>query len=208
MAKFGRKEIREIIGEGCTDEMENRLVALHLSVTDPMKDDIAKYKAQAEQLETVQKELDGLKAKGDYKDRYEAEHKAFEDYKNAQAQKETQAAKEKAAKTFFEGKGITGTNLDIALKGAKDEIAALELEDGKIKDNKALADLVSGTYAGLVVTQRKQGANPATPPANNGGTLKSREDIYKRDDKGRFLMDSTQRQEALAKLIADEQQKG
>lgn len=169
MAKFGRKEIREIIGEACTDEMENRLVALHLSVTDPMKDDIAKYKAQAEQLETVQKELDGLKAKGDYKERYEAVTKEFADYKNAQAQKETQAAKEKAARAYFEGKGITGANLDIAMRGAKDEISGLELDGDNIKDAKALSDLVSGTYAGLIVTKTTQGAATATPPANTGG---------------------------------------
>lgn len=201
MAKFGRKEIREIIGEGCTDEMENRLVALHLSVTDPMKDDIAKYKAQAEQLETVQKELDGLKAKGDYKERYEAVTKEFADYKNAQAQKETQAAKEKAAKAYFEAKGITGANLDIAMRGAKDEISGLELDGDNIKDAKALSDLVSGTYAGLIVTKTTQGATTATPPTNTGGTLKSRAEIYARDEHGRFKLDASQRQEALAKLI-------
>lgn len=201
MAKFGRKEIREIIGEACTDEMENRLVALHLSVTDPMKDDIAKYKAQAEQLEAVQKELDGLKAKGDYKERYEAEHKAFADYKNAQAQKETQAAKEKAAKAYFEAKGITGANLDIAMRGAKDEISGLELDGDNIKDAKALSDLVSGTFAGLIVTKTTQGATTATPPTNTGGTLKSRAEIYARDEHGHFKLDASQRQEALAKLI-------
>lgn len=195
MAKFGRKEIREIIGEGCTDEMENRLVALHLSVTDPMKDDIAKYKAQAEQLENVQKELDGLKAKGDYKERYEAEHQAFEDYKNAQAQKETQAAKEKAAKAYFEDKGITGANLDIAMRGAKDEISGLELDGDKIKDAKALSDLVSGTYAGLIVTKTTQGAATATPPANTGGgSGKTKEDILK-------IKDTSERQKAIAENI-------
>lgn len=201
MAKFGRKEIREIIGEGCTDEMENRLVALHLSVTDPMKDDIAKYKAQAEQLETVQKELDGLKAKGDYKDRYEAEHKAFEDYKKEQTDKEQHAAKEAAARAYFEGKGITGTNLEIAMKGAKDEIKALELDGDKIKDDKALADLVGGTYAGLVVSQAKKGADVAKPPANNGGTLKTKDEIYARDEHGRFKLDDIQRQQALSQLM-------
>lgn len=84
MAKFTRAEIRKIIGESCTDEIENQLVALHLGVVDPLKDDVTRYKADAEKLPGVQKELDDLKAQGDggYKAKYEAEHKAFGDYKN------------------------------------------------------------------------------------------------------------------------------
>ena len=50
MAKFARSEIRKIIGEACTEEMESSLVALHLGVVDPLKDDLAKYKALADQL--------------------------------------------------------------------------------------------------------------------------------------------------------------
>ncbi len=50
MAKFTRAEIRNILGEACTEEIENRLVALHLGVVDPLKDDLTKYKADAEKL--------------------------------------------------------------------------------------------------------------------------------------------------------------
>ena len=94
MAKFTRAEIRKIIGESCTDEIENQLVALHLGVVDPLKDDVTRYKADAEKLPGVQKELDDLKAQGDggYKAKYEAEHKAFGDYKaNVDAEKTTAA---------------------------------------------------------------------------------------------------------------------
>ena len=50
MAKFTRAEIRNILGDACTEEIENRLVALHLGVVDPLKDDLTKYKADAEKL--------------------------------------------------------------------------------------------------------------------------------------------------------------
>ena len=62
MAKFQRKDLRDIIGESCTEDIENRIMALHLGVVDQMKDDIAKYKAEAEKLPGVQKELDDMKA--------------------------------------------------------------------------------------------------------------------------------------------------
>ena len=79
----------------------------------------------------------------------------------------------------------------------------MELDGDKIKDTKSLDALVSGTYKGLVSTVKTQGANPANPPANNGGA-KTREDIYKKDDKGRYVMSTSERQNALAELMASE----
>ena len=172
MAKFTRAEIRNILGEACTEEIENRLVALHLGVVDPLKDDLTKYKADAEKLPGVQKELDDLKAAGDggYKEKYEKEHSDFEAFKTDITAKESKAAKEKAVRAYFESKNITGANLDLAMRGCGEEMAALELDGEKIKDTKSLDALVDGTYKGLVSTTQTKGANPANPPANTGGS--------------------------------------
>lgn len=152
MAKFTRAEIRNILGDACTEEIENRLVALHLGVVDPLKDDLTKYKADAEKLSGVQKQLDDLKAAGDggYKEKYEKEHSAFEAFKTDITAKESKAAKEKAVRAYFESKNITGANLDLAMRGCGEEMAALELDGEKIKDTKSLDALVDGTYKGLV----------------------------------------------------------
>lgn len=168
MAKFTRAEIRNILGEACTEEIENRLVALHLGVVDPLKDDLAKYKADAEKLPGVQKELDDLKAAGDggYKEKYEKEHSAFETYKSDVTAKESKAAKEKAVRAYFESKNITGANLDLAMRGCGEEMAALELDGEKIKDTKSLDALVDGTYKGLV---SKQTVRLDTGARFNGG---------------------------------------
>lgn len=152
MAKFTRAEIRNILGDACTEEIENRLVALHLGVVDPLKDDLTKYKADAEKLSGVQKQLDDLKAAGDggYKEKYEKEHSAFEAFKTDITAKESKAAKEKAVRAYFESKNITGANLDLAMRGCGEEMAALELDGEKIKDTTPLDALVDGTYKGLV----------------------------------------------------------
>ena len=200
MAKFTRAEIRNILGDACTEEIENRLVALHLGVVDPLKDDLTKYKADAEKLPSVQKELDDLKAAGDggYKDKYEKEHKAFEDYKADVTAKESKAAKEKAVRAYFESKNITGSNLDLAMRGCGEEMAALVMDGDKIKDTTSLDALIDGAYKSLVYTEHTQGANPATPPTNSGGAKLTRADIYKKDDKGRYVMSTADRQKALA----------
>ena len=182
MARFTRKAIRDVVGENCTDEIENGLMALYLGVVDPMKDEIADLRAKADQLDEVTKERDALKAGDNYKDKYETEHRAFEDFKNSVAEKDAKATKEAAAKAYFTEKGITGDNLKIAMRGARDEINALELKDGKIADSKALDGLVEGEFAGLIATQETRGASMATPP---GGDKKpdyssmSDEDYYK-----------------------------
>lgn len=152
MAKFTRAEIRNILGDACTEEIENRLVALHLGVVDPLKDDLTKYKADAEKLPGVQKQLDDLKETGDggYKEKYEKEHSAFEAFKTDITAKESKAAKEKAVRAYFESKNITGANLDLAMRGCGEEMAALELDGEKIKDTTSLDALVDGTYKGLV----------------------------------------------------------
>lgn len=175
MAKFTRAEIRKIIGESCTDEIENQIVALHLGVVDPLKDDITRYKADAEKLESVQKELDGLKSKGDdgYKAKYESEHQAFEDYKTSVAAEKTTAAKEKALETALKKVGIADKRLQSVARLCKGDglLDKLELDDkGAIKDSDKLEASLKESYSDYIVTTSTQGANTANPPANNGGS--------------------------------------
>nr|DAD77638.1 MAG TPA: hypothetical protein [Siphoviridae sp. ctH1110] len=183
MAKFTRAEIRNILGDACTEEIENRLVALHLGVVDPLKDDLTKYKADAEKLPSVQKQLDDLKAAGDggYKEKYEKEHSAFETYKSTVTAKESKAAKEKAVRAYFESKNITGANLDLAMRGCGEEMAALELDGEKIKDTKSLNALVDGTYKGLVSKQTVRFDTGAR--FNGGGKPMTKDEIMQITDR-------------------------
>lgn len=183
MAKFTRAEIRNILGEACTEEIENRLVALHLGVVDPLKDDLTKYKADAEKLPSVQKELDDLKAAGDggYKEKYEKEHSAFEAFKTDITAKESKAAKEKAVRAYFKSKNITGANLDLAMRGCGEEMAALELDGEKIKDTKSLDALVDGTYKGLVSKQTVRFDTGAR--FNGGGKPMTKDEIMQINDR-------------------------
>lgn len=188
MAKFGRGEIRKIIGDACTDEMENALVALHLGVLDPLKDELEKAKAEAEKVATLEAKLAEAE-NGDYKTKFESERKAFEDYKKTIDAEKSKAAKEAAARKYLEEKGVKGANLEIAMRGARDEIAGLELDGEKIKDAKSLDDLLSGTYKGLIVTETEKGVDVAHPAGNTGGR-KTVEEIM-------AIKDTSERQKAI-----------
>lgn len=191
---FTRKTLKAM---GYTDEQVDGLIELHTEVTDGLKAEINKYKADAEKLPTVQKELDDLKAKGDggFKKKYDDEHAAFEKYKTEQSEKETAAAKEKAVRAYFEGKKITGKNLDLAIRAAKAEIDAAELDGDKIKDTKTFDDLVAGDLSGLVTTTRIRGVHTQTPSGNGGGATMTKADIAK-------IKDPAERRQAIADNLA------
>ena len=166
-------------GMGLTDEQVDTIIEAHTDTVDGLKADVSKYKADAEKLPGVQKQLDDLKAAGDggYKEKYEKEHSDFEAFKSDIAAKETKAAKEKAVRAYFESKNITGANLDLAMRGCGTEMAALEMDGEKIKDTKSLDDLLKGSYKGLISTRQIKGANPATPPANVGNGAMTKDQI-------------------------------
>lgn len=181
---------------GIEDEKIDQIVDAHTETVDGLKNELKAAKEKADKLDGVEKELNELKAKGEdgYKEKYEKEHKAFEDYKNDVTAKQTKAAKETAAKAYFEAKNITGANLSIAMRGARDEINGIELdENGKIKDAKALDELVAGEYAGLIVSTSTKGAKTANPPANNGGGM-TKEQIF-------AIKDAGERQKAIAEHL-------
>lgn len=172
-------------GMGLTDEQVDTIIEAHTDTVDGLKADISRYKADAEKLPDVQKQLDALKAAGDdgYKEKYEKEHSAFETYKADVTAKEAKAAKEKAVRAYFEGKNITGANLELAMRGCGEEMAAIELDGDKIKNTKSLDALVAGTYKGLVSTSRTKGTDTSNPPGNTGAGTMTKEKIMEIKDR-------------------------
>lgn len=196
---------RLLKGMGLTDEQVDTIIEAHTDTVDGLKADVAKYKGDADKLPGIQKELDDLKkdgADGGYKAKYEKEKKDFQDYKNGIAEKESAAAKEKAARAYFESKGIPADSMGLVIRGAKAEISGLELDGEKIKDSTALDTLLSGDYKGLIGKTTTKGTDTKTPPNTSGG-IKSRAEIYKKDDKGRYILSTAERQAALAESMAN-----
>ena len=178
---------------GVDEKAIDQIIDAHIEVVNGLKDKAKMYESDAAKYAEVKAELDGLK-KEDYKAKFEKEHSEFEAYKQSVEEKESRTAKEKVVREFFENKGITGTNLDIAMRGASAEVAQIEVENGKIKDAKILEDLVKGTYSGLISKIGKKGAETATPPGNSGATPMTKDEIMK-------IVDTTERQKAWAQYI-------
>ena len=168
-------------GMGLTDEQVDTIIEAHTDTVDGLKEQVKTYKADAEKLPNVQKEFDDLKSAGDggWEEKAKDFEKKYNDLVAEKKNKETKAAKESAAKAFFESKGITGNSLEIAMRGSSAEIAALDLDGEKIKDSSALDALVNGTFKALVSTTTTKGANIPNPPVTTPNKAYSADDIRK-----------------------------
>ena len=182
--EFIRRAARES-GVEIPKEFEDALVSEHLSARD------AYAEGQVKDALEKNKPADVPNVKDT--EEYKKLRQEFDDYRAEVSGREAKAAKERAARAFFEGKGITGKSLDIAIRGCGAEIDALELEDGKIKDDTALDALVKDTYSGLVSTTVTRGAQTANPPVNNGAA-KTKEQIM-------GIKDTAERQREIAQNL-------
>ena len=157
---------------GLTDEQVDTIIEAHTDTVDGLKTDLATYKADAEKLPTVQKELDDLKAAGDggYKEKYEKEHSDFEKYKADQVAKETRVAKEKAFTDLLKSAGVSEKRIPAILKVT--DLNSVELEGDKVKDADKITEGVKTEWADFIESSDTSGANTHNPPANNPGNDK------------------------------------
>lgn len=143
---------------------------------DTAKTEAQKYEADAKKLPDVQKELDELKdanVDDPYKQKYEDEHKAFEDYKAEITKEKTKATKQNAYKALLKDAKISDKRLDSILKVT--DLEKLELDkDGKFKNAEELLKGIKEEWSDFIVTEETHGAGTATPPDGNGGTGNNR----------------------------------
>lgn len=185
---FSRGEIRKILGDAHTDDIENALVALHIGVVDQLKDERDRYKAEAEKLPDLQKELENIKGE-DFKAKYENEHTAFEDYK-AKIAREANEAKIKAAyRDLLSDCKVSDKRLDAICKVT--DFSDMKLDkDGNLADPDKLKEAIKKDWSEFITQTQVRGVSVETPP-DNGKPQLSRADIL-------AIKDTAERQKAIA----------
>lgn len=183
-----RSEIRAILGEAFTDEISDKLTALHRSIVDPLKDErddlkkqAEKLKVDAEKLPAVQQELEELKS-GDYKAKYEKAHDEYEAYKKQVAHDAEAAKIERAFRALLKDEHISDKRHDAIVRVT--DFSGMKLDkDGNLENADAQRKAIQDAWGDFRVTQGTTGANVATPPAT--GTAKpTKEEIMAIKDDG------------------------
>jgi len=173
---FTRAEIRNILGDARTDEIENKLVALHLSAIDPLKDEREalkqerdKLKETADKVPELEKQLNELRNGEDFKAKYEKEHTDFETYK-AQIAKDAETEKIKAAyRKLLNDEHISEKRLDAIVKVT--DFANMKLDkDGNLENIDDLKKAIDSDWGEFRVVTRQRNARVETPPKVDNGT--------------------------------------
>lgn len=165
MPKLTRDEIRNILGDACTDDIENRLIAAHLAVVDPLKDSLQRYKADAEKLPGVQKELDDLKAAdGNWETKYNNEHTAFEKYKSdVTAAANTERVKAEYRKLLQEA-GINEKRFEAIMRLT--DFSKMKVGKKGLEDVDELKEAIKSDWADYIPETHEDGANVDNPLGN------------------------------------------
>ena len=189
---------------GIDADKVDEIINAHIEVVDGLKEERDGFKADAEKLADVQKKLDKANEKlakqgeGEtvLKEDFDKLQKEYDDYKADITAKETKRTKEHAVREFYKGVGVSEKRLDSVMKVTNLDDFELD-KDGKIKDAEKQTEKAKTEWADFISTTTERGANTATPPTNNGGSKMTKADIYKKDDKGRYILSTEERQKAL-----------
>lgn len=193
---------------GIEDEKIDQIIEAHTETTDALKADRDKYKDEAEKLPNVEQQLHDANQKledankqieelqkdiedgNSYKDKYEAEHNAFEEYKKGVDADKLNAKKMEAYKSLLKKAEVSDKRFDAILKVT--QMDDIELDDkGDIKNSDKLVDKIKEDWSEFIVTKSVQGANTENPPSNTGGGKMTKEEIMK-------IKDSNERQKAIS----------
>lgn len=158
-------------GMGLTEEQVSAIIEEHTNVTSALKDQVKEYKADAEKLPGVQKELNDLKndtSASDWEKKYNDEHSAFESYKKDIAGKETLAKIKTAYKKLLTDCKVGEKHLDSILRVT--DFSNMKIgEDGSLEGADKLKESISSDWSGFISTKETKGTDVENPPGNSGG---------------------------------------
>ena len=186
---------------GIEEEKSEQIISAHTEVTDALKEERDKYKEDADKYATTKKELSELKKqaeagdeKNPWKVKYDALKEEYDGYKADIDKKQTEANKTKALKSLLKDIGISEKRIDAVAKVT--DVNSITLgEDGKIVDEDKLRSSLSTEWSDFIEKTSEKGAKTPTPPANNGSSGKTVEEIMQ-------IKDTAERQAEIAKNLS------
>lgn len=177
---------------GLSEEQIQAVIDAHLEVVNPLKEDRDKLKQDAANASDLQKELDSLKNGEDFKAKYDAEHKAFEDYKNEMKAQAEQAKVQAAYRKLLAEEKISEKRLDAVCRLT--DFSKMHLDkDGNLADADKLRESIKSDWSDYITDTIVKGAEVENPPKVAKATM-TKDDILK-------IKDTSARQKAIAENI-------
>lgn len=163
-------------GMGLTEEQVSAIIEEHTNVTSALKEQVKEYKANAEKLPDIEKQLEELKkdtSASDWEKKYNEEHTAFEKYKTDISDKEKSEKVKSAYKKLLAECKVGDRHVDSILRVT--DFSKMKLaEDGSLEDAEKLKEAIGSEWSGFISSKDIKNTPVETPPSgadpNSGKT--------------------------------------
>jgi hypothetical protein len=178
-----KNQVREILSAAGVsvenmDAAADAIMNGHITSVNALREERDTYKADAEKLPGVQKELDKANkkiaenedadAKDKWKVKYDALKEESDNYRAGVEAEKTKRKKSDAYRELLKEAGVSEKRRAAVLRVT--DLDSLELdEDGKFKDAENLKKSIEEEWAEFIPVDGKQGADVKTPPQGDGG---------------------------------------
>lgn len=154
----------------------DQIIDAHTEVTDALIKERDTYKADAEKLNEVQKQLDSANKRITESEDFKTQ---LDELRKSVSAKETADKKSDAFRKFLKEKGYSEKGIDkIAKYGGY--IDGIELDrNGNIKDTEKLVSSVESEWGEYKPSETTSFTEPSTPPKNKGNSNYTKSEISK-----------------------------
>lgn len=153
-----RKFLKEILADyENRDEMINQIIAEHSAVVSDLKDELEKYEEEANEVKRIEMEIGNLKAGDGWKEKYEEICREFQEFRKAEEAKETYKEKEGAFRSMLFEAGVHDRLIDVIVRGSKDAINDLDLQDGKVRNHESALSAIKTDYKDFITDKEPRG---------------------------------------------------
>nr|DAO63071.1 MAG TPA: minor structural protein [Caudoviricetes sp.] len=175
LTKAGLKEILSKAGtptENIAEAVEGILDG-HVTSINALREEITTYKADAEKLPSVQKELDTLKAtnSNEWETKYNAEHEAFEQYKGKVEAEKALTTKKALYTNLLKEQHVDEKRLASILKVT--DFDSMTVKDGQLANIDKLTEAIKADWSGFIISEHVDGADVDNPPNNTSKVTKA-----------------------------------
>lgn len=169
-------------GMGIEDKQIETIIEAHSETVTALKAERDKAKETAAKVPDLQKQLEEAQKasadEGGWEEKYESEHKAFEDFKAQVASEKAEADKAKAYRELLVKANVDPKRIDAIMRVT--DLSEVEMEDGKLKDADKLEESAKTEWEAFVVKTKTKGADPENPPAGGKAPEGADPEIVKR----------------------------
>lgn len=154
---------------GIEDEKIDQIIEEHTESTDALKQQRDDWKAKAEAKPAADPKPKDPEPVDGYKAKYDAEKKAFEDYKASIAAEKAEADKRAKYRELIKEAGVDEKRIDAVLKVS--DLSGVTVKDGAIEGADKLVEGIKADFKEFIPVITTKGANVAKPPVAGGGAV-------------------------------------